>query len=100
MKITIDTTATIPAEAPRVGNVYAVRGGRGSRFKHMMVLIAITEPPDPKWDCRGQMCLMLVVDKEGQPVGVNQYALHYVDDLSPIAFVDGLENLDLVMRSI
>ena len=100
MKITITAGATLPSEEARIGNVYAVRGGRGSRLKHMMILFAITPPPDSKYDCRGQSGLMLCVDKEGNAVGVTQYAMHYIDDLSPIAFVDGFEEINLIMRSI
>lgn len=43
---------------------------------------------------------MLTVNREGEPVGVTSYALSYIDDLSPIAFVEGIEDIDLTMRSI
>ena len=100
MKIEIALTDFSPHEPVRVGNVYSVKGGRGSRLKHMFVLFAITESLNDKFDCREEQCLMLCIDKDGNPVGVTQYAMHYVNDLCPIAFVDGLEDLTLIMRSL
>lgn len=97
MKIDIDTTISPPLESLLVGNVYPVRGGRGLRYGHMMVLLAITEPRDQYDSARA---LMLIVDKEGRPKGVTQYGLHYVEELSPIAFVDGLEDVHFTMRSL
>lgn len=44
MRVHIETANTLPSEPPRVGNVYAVKGGRGLREKHMNILIAITTP--------------------------------------------------------
>lgn len=96
MKIEIALSEFSPYEPVRVGNVYSVKGGRGSRLKHMFVLFAITE----EMPYEGSRCLMLTIDKDGNPVGVTQYAMHYVNDLSPIAFVDGLEDLTFVMRSL
>ena len=97
MKIDIQTTEVGPFEAARVGNVYPIKGGRGARYGNMQVLIAITEPRE-QW--QGSMGLMLVISKEGKPVGVNSYGMHYIEDLQPIAFVEGLEELTLIMRSI
>lgn len=99
MKIEIDSSIAVPCSPTRVGNVYPVRGGKGSRYGHMHVVIAITDADDDR-DFRGTMVLMLVVSKNGKPVGVNSYGLHYVDDLQPIAFVDGIEDLTLLMRSL
>lgn len=96
MDIDVQINEYSPSDPVRVGNVYPVKGGRGIREKHMQVLIAMTEPK--QYD--GITCLFLVVSKEGKPVGVNRYALHYVEDLQPIAFVDGLEELTLTMRSL
>lgn len=94
--INVDTKNMYP-EPVRVGYVYAVKGGRGLARGHMMVLMAVTEPVDvhdsPK-------ALMLVIDKEGNPRGVTQYGLHYVEEQQPIAFVDGLEELRLQMRTL
>lgn len=97
MRVHIETDNTLPCAPARVGNVYAVKGGRGMRDKSMNILIAITEPRD---SYTGRSGLMLTVNREGQPVGVTSYAMHYVEDLSPIAFVDGIEDIDLTMRSI
>lgn len=96
MKIDIQTSICIPADDPQVGNVYPVKGGRGLRAKHMMVLIAITA----KGEYRDPTGIMLVIDKEGNPVGCSSYGMHYVGDLAPIAFVEGLDELTLLMRSI
>ena len=96
MQIEIATDTTAIGEPVRVGNVYAVKGGRGLARGHMNVIIAMTEAAP----YAGVRVLMLTIDKEGKPQNVTQYALHYVEDLQPIAFVDGLENLNLVMRSL
>lgn len=97
MRVHIETDNAVPAAPARVGNVYAVKGGRGLRDKAMNILIAITEPRD---SYTGRSGLMLTVNREGQPVGCTSYAMHYIDDLSPIAFVDGIEDIDLTMRSL
>lgn len=97
MRVHIETTNVVTGDPPRVGNVYAVKGGRGLARGHMNILIAITEPSD----CySGRTGLMLTVDKEGKPRGVTSYGMHYIEDLSPIAFVDGIEEIDLTMRSL
>lgn len=97
MKINIELSSSpSPAQEPLVGNVYPVKGGRGLRYGHMQVLFHITDPKDH----RGQMALLVVIDREGNPIGVNSYGLHYVEDLQPIAFVDGLEAMEFTMRSL
>ena len=97
MKVDIQTTEIGPCESARPCNVYAVKGGRGLRDGNMQVLLAITTPKE-EW-C-GAMGLLLVINKQGDPVGVNSYGMHYIEDLQPIAFVEGLEDLTLIMRSI
>lgn len=84
----------------RVGNVYPVKGGRGMARGHMQILIAITHPSSDPYDCRGRMGLLLVIDKEGNPVGVNSYGLHYLDEQMPIAFADGVEEIEFTVRSL
>lgn len=96
MDIDIQINDFSPLDPVRVGNVYPVRGGRGLREKNMQILIAMSEPKQYE----GVSCMFLVVSKEGKPVGVNRYALHYVEELTPIAFVDGLEDMTLTMRSL
>jgi hypothetical protein len=92
MKIHVDgMTNRCPSDDPRVGNVYAVKGGSGMRDKAMMILIARTEDSS---------ALMLVIAKDGKPKGVTQYSLSYLEERCPIAFVDGLEDLELTMRSL
>lgn len=56
-----------------------------------MVLIAIT---------KSQTCLMFVIDKDGEPIGVTSYGLHAIEERAPIAFVSGLENLNLKMEPL
>ncbi len=89
-----------PVDEARVGNVYPVKGGRGLRDGHMQVLIAITDPNSDKFSSQGRMALLLVIDKDGSPRGVNSYGIHYINDLCPIAFVDGLDELEFNMRSL
>ena len=97
MKINIEVGNFGPYEPARIGNVYPIKGGRGLRDGHMQILIAITEPSE-RW--QGAAGLLLVIDKEGKPRGVNSYGMHALEDLQPIAFVDGLEELNLTMRSL
>ncbi|MDE2105508.1 MAG: hypothetical protein KGL39_50240, partial [Patescibacteria group bacterium] len=79
------------------GNVYPIRGGRGLKYGHMQVLIAIARAREA-W--QGDSGLLLVIDKEGAPVGVNSYGMHALEELQPIAFVEGLEEMTLAMRSL
>ncbi len=74
-----------------VGNVYPIAGGHGRRAGHSMVLFAITER---------QTALMLVIDKDGEPVGVTSYGLHAIEERSPVAFVPGLDGLTFDMQPI
>lgn len=96
MKFEVHLTDYTPTAPVRVGNVYPVKGGRGASLRHMHVLIAITDPAPYKMTT----CCMLTVDKNGNPVGTTQYGLHYVEDLMPIGFVDGLEELTFEIRSL
>lgn len=89
MKINVTELPTF--SQPVVGNVYAISGGYGRRAGHCMVLLAITQK---------QACLMLVLDKDGGPVGVTSYGLHAIEERAPIAFVRGLEELNLVMEPL
>lgn len=98
MRINILTDNLRPFEEARVGNVYAVRGGRGAKMGHMMILIAIGVAVP--YSCQGPMACMLVVNKEGEATGVTSYGMHYVEALCPIAFVEGLEDMELTMRAI
>lgn len=78
-------------EPIRVGNVYSVKGGYGSRNKHLMILIAIT---------KNELHLLLTLDKEGNPVGITQYLAHSLEDRIPVGFVAGLEDLIFDITSI
>lgn len=97
MKINVEVGDFGPFDQARVGNVYPIRGGRGLRDGNMQVLIAITTP---KESYQGAAALLLVIDKQGNPVGVNSYGLHSIEAMQPIAFVDGLDALSLTMRSL
>lgn len=76
---------------PIVGNVYAISGGYGRKAGHSMVLLAVTEK---------QTGLMLVIDKDGNPVGVTAYGIHAIEDRAPIAFVPGLADLTFEMQPL
>ena len=90
MKFFIDTITPCPSET-RVGNVYHVKGGYGTKHGHMMVLISITD---------NDTCLLIVVDKQGTPVGVTNYGMHSLDERMPIAFCEGLDTLEFRIRSL
>ena len=96
MRIEINGDIGAIADEPVVGNVYQVRGGSGAKKGHVMVILAITNP-EPY---NGQKVLMLIVNKQGEPVGVTSYGVHYVRELTPIAFVDGMDEITLQMRSL
>lgn len=87
----INVTELPSFNQPTVGNVYAVSGGYGRRAGHSMVLLAVTEK---------QTALLLVIDKDGSPVGVTSYGVHAIEDRAPIAFVRGLDTLDLTMEPL
>lgn len=91
MKVNILTENTYPLDEPRPGNVYPVNGGHGRKHGHMMILLHITE---------AGRALFLIVDNQGKPQGVTHYGEHVFQDRTPIAFVDGVEDLEFEMRSI
>lgn len=82
----------LPAFAqPIVGNVYPIAGGYGRKAGHCMVLLAIT---------KNSAALFMIIDKEGEPVGVTSYGLHAIEERMPVAFVRGLEELSLMMEPL
>lgn len=89
MKINVTDLPTF--SQPVVGNVYAIGGGYGRRAGHSMVLLAVTSQ---------QSALLLVIDKDGNPVGVTSYGVHAIEERAPIAFVRGLEDLNLTMEPL
>lgn len=84
----IDVSDTPGFSQPTVGNVYALKGGYGGKHGHMAVLLAITAREN---------CLLLIIDREGDPVGVTSYGLHAIEERCPVAFVEGLESLHFKM---
>lgn len=97
----IDVQTEMPLSATRedmIGNVYPVRGGFGARNGHMHVIIAATEKV--KGCCQYGGYTTITVDCDGDIVGGNHYAFHYFDGKVPMARVDGLEDINLVLRSI
>jgi hypothetical protein len=76
---------------PVVGNVYAISGGYGRKAGHAMVLLAITTT---------QSCLMVVINKDGEPIGVTSYGLHAIEERAPVAYVRGLDELNLTMEPL
>ena len=91
MKFLIDTITPCPSEV-RIGNVYHVKGGYGTKHGHMMVLMAITE--------NGETGLLMVINKHGQAVGITQYGMHILDERMPIAYCEGLDTLEFRIRSL
>lgn len=89
MKVSIETN--IVFQNGCVGNAYPIRGGSGARLGHMQVLIAITKSNDG---------LFIVINNEGDLIGVSKYGMHVVNDWAPVAFVNGIADLELVMVSL
>lgn len=99
MKVRIETDeplVSLPEDM--VGNVYQVRGGKGARLGHMHVIVAAYSYGD-RWDT-GQGFATLTVDREGCIVGANSYAQHYFIEKAPIAKCDGIDEIELVVRSL
>jgi hypothetical protein len=90
MRFDIDTLTPCPSET-RVGNVYHVKGGYGTRAGHMMVLMAIT---------KNDTALLMVIDKHGEPVSITNYGVHALDERMPIAFCEGIDSLSFRIRSL
>lgn len=74
----------------QVGNCYPVRGGRGAKFGHIFVIVAITE----------RVCTCLVINREGEIIGGCNYIESYFDDKMPIGYVEGLDSINLRMTSL
>lgn len=85
-----------PTYELKVGNVYPVRGGRSASLGYMQIILAITESEK----CSCGMALMLIVDREGKPKNCDAYSARYFEDKMPIGFCDGLEDIDLTIRSL
>ena len=81
-----------------VGNVYQVRGGRGARLGHMHVIVSAYRYNE--CSCVDEGFATLTLDRAGQIVGANTYARHYFIDKVPIAKCDGIEEIELVVRSL
>lgn len=87
----INVTELPSFSQPIVGNVYAVNGGYGRKAGHAMVLFAITKK---------NTALLLVIDNQGDPVGVTSYGIHTIEERAPIAFVPGLDALTFTMEPL
>lgn len=81
-----------------IGNVYPVRGGFGARNGHMHIIIAATEKV--KGCCQYGGYTTITVDSDGDIVGANNYAFHYFDEKVPMARCDGIEGVELTLRSL
>lgn len=96
MHVKIETE--LPIDTTRVGNVYPVRGGYGARVGHVMVIVGLFEG-EISGSYR-RTASVLILNKEGEIVGATAYGILYFEEKTPIAFIDGLEGLELVMRSL
>lgn len=99
MRVDIQTTEPLTHDREdMVGNVYPVRGGFGARNGHFHVIIAATEKI--RGCCKYSGYTTITVDADGDIVGGNHYACHYFDEKAPVAKVHGLDDMQLVMRSL
>jgi hypothetical protein len=90
MKFSICLDNTHQIYGVQVGNCYNVRGGRGAKLGHIFVVVAITDG----------LCTCLVVNKEGDIVGGTNYYSSYFEDKIPIAFAEGIDEINLRMTSL
>ena len=81
-----------------VGNVYPVRGGSGARNGHMHIIIAAYDKV--VGCCRYNGYTTITVDRDGDIVGGNNYAMHYFDSKVPMARCEGLDQIQLTVRSL
>lgn len=99
MKARIETDAPLAASAEdMVGNVYQMRGGRGARLGHMHIIVSAYRYNE--CSCVDEGFATLTVDRDGSIVGANTYARHYFMEKTPIAKCDGIEEIELVVRSL
>lgn len=90
MRFNIDKKLAECVQEPCVGNVYAVRGGRGAQAGHMAVIVSINE----------HNCTTLTITSSGDVVGGSNYGVHYYRDKCPIAFCHGLDDLTFDVMTI
>lgn len=99
MKIDIQTNIPMPqSREDMVGNVYPIRGGFGARNGHMHVIVSYYSKT--QGCCKYEGYATVTVDCDGDIIGASAYACHYFDNKVPMAHVDGIEDLQLTMRSI
>jgi len=99
MKINIQTDEPLVGLAEDlVGNVYQVRGGKGARLGHLHIIVAHYSYGEGF--CAQSGHVTLTVDREGNIVGGNSYASHYFLDKAPIAKCEGIEEIQLTVRSL
>ncbi len=79
----------------KVGNVYPCRGGRPLRYGHLWVVASIAAG-----NCGKDTVVLLQVNRNGEICGAETYGSHYFEDKTPIAFVEGLEDVNLTMRGL
>lgn len=77
---------------PSIGDVYSIRGGRGLRYGHKFVIVSINDS--------SHMAYALTVDGNGDIVGVYSVGVHILEDMVPIARVDGMEQLKFTIRTL
>lgn len=90
MRFEIDTEIKSCIQSPTVGNVYNVRGGSGAKYGYMMIIVSIV----------GTTVTVLTINKDGDIVSGSNYGMHYFEDKCPIAYCDGLEELNFKIGRI
>lgn len=102
MKVHIDLDTQTKCCEPRIGNVYARRGGRAARRGEMAVIIAITEPEKINDKCSfdTEMAVVIFIDTKGNIVGADAHSLSYYRDKCPIAFAEGFQDIDINISSL
>ena len=99
MRVDIQTEPPIPgAPENMVGNVYQVRGGKGAQLGHMHIIVSAYRYETFKSLESG--FVTLTVNREGDIVGANNYGQHYFMDKCPIARCEGIEDVQLAVRSL
>ncbi len=99
MKVSIETDAPLTSlPDDMIGNVYQVRGGVGARHGHLHIIVSAYDRCG--YACSGPGFVTLTIDREGQIIGGNAYAQHYFMEKVPVARCDGIDDIQLVVRSL
>lgn len=90
MKFSIESCIAEKIPSPCIGNVYAVRGGRGAKHGYMNVIVSLDVG----------IATVLTIDSDGNIVGGSNYRENYFRDKCPVAFCKALDTLSFEITTL